>query len=380
MSGETRTSWLMLGAATVAVGVEAASNAMFAYDLGVWAVPAGGVTIRADGALLASASVAIAVMQAHSATAIVHHKQPAFSLAGGMLAVGLALSVGSMSAHMLKLQQHSMERAAAVVAKYEGVAGALRTAQAAYDRAKSEDEAARGRLSNLGAVRSVDAIDADINAARPDANAWRATKECTTLLHVASLAAACGRVLDLRAERAAVTDRAAVAQAAAIAGARLTTAREELDAANAKLADTPRPETPWPVRSFLAQALPWLMATAVITLSTFGFARAVRPVAPLAPAGPTPPAGTQVPPPRPARTSRPSSLATLLESLSSGSATVPGCSVDAEGWVDASQRQLAKALGLSNATVSRQLGVLRAQNSVATKIDNGRELIKWVKA
>ncbi len=374
---ESKVSWPMIGAASVAVAVEAASNALFAYDLGAVFATIGGVRVAIDGALLAAGSVAIAVVQALTASKLLRSREPR-RVPACVLAVCLAYSTGAMATHMLALQQRAHDRETAAVAHQARAEAARDTAKADHTRKAAEYARVAGRVQSAGETRAPSAIQAAIDAAPVPTSVLRATRQCTSGLADAGLRRACEPLLQLHSERETAGAREKLDGDFAVAKRDLDTAQQKLSAADARLADTPRPEAPWVVRTVLAQWLPWLMAIAIELCATLGFAYAARP-APAArreepPALSEPDAGTQ---PR-QRATKPTDLGELLDGLAAGAIVAPGCIVHPDGWVEASQRSLGAVLGVAAPTVSRQLADLEARKAIATKRVGRGQLIKYL--
>lgn len=373
-----RTSLLTLAAASVAVTMQAASNALYAYKLGGLAkVDVSGYPVAVDGALLAAGSVAVAVFQARAAASVVH-PAPGESrgLAAAIMLGCMCYSVGAMSAHVLQLQRVQQDAIAAERRVYDSAAATRDTAREAYSRAKASLQRRQQELAALGNPRAVSAIQADVEAVRIDPRHWRTSKQCSDNLHLNYIREACEPVLALYKERGAAASRADAARDVDTAARALATERGRLDAAERQLAATPRPTTPWEIERTLAAILPWTFAIVVELTGTFGFAAARRPV-PATPPAPESQTGSQPSQPRRRLAPRkPDGLHALLIGVADGTVSAPGCTVEADGWVTASGRQLAKVLGVAAPTVSRQIERMERDGIIAVKRANGGMQLK----
>jgi len=366
-----RVSWLMFGAACVSVAIEAASNALFAYELGgLVKATVYGLPLYVDGALLAAGSVAIAVFQAHAATEVIHRPPGArIGAAVVILAACLCYSTGAMTAHLLALQQRSFDKVAAERAKYDGAAREYQATRAARDRAEQEYTRAIGELARLGSPRAGTAIQAEIADARISPAVLRETNQCTERLDVARLREACEPLRKLYRERGDATRHAETMATAGEAKTALAERERELAAAVAALKEIPEPAAPWAARLWLAAGLPWIFAAVIELCATVGFALSRRPAAPT-------PSHKQVTPPGPStppvptgarRPTKPRDLAELIQSLCDGKTSAAGCTVTDDGWLSASQRDLAAVLGVAAATVSREIKRLKDAGTLATR-------------
>jgi hypothetical protein len=371
----TRINYGILAAACAAVVVEATSNALFAYELGGLArITIGGHDIAADGALLAVASVVIAVFQAHSATTLLERpNDPNRNWTALFLCVCLFYSTGAMASHILKMQQHAMDKEARARSLYDGAKRDRDAAAATVARLARDVEGGRDALAKVEKHRSLTAIQADIPGATPKPDAWKLSAQCTARLHEPWLREACAPMLRLYQERSEALEASTKAAAAETAKGQLATAEAARAAAELKLAGIDAPSDAWAVRVWLAQVLPWVVAVAIEICATLGFKQARRPAAPIAPDPPAPRS-----PPSRNQVAKPSTLGTLLADLSAGTASAPGCTVDADGWICGTLDDLGAVLGVKKATVSRDLANLKSQGLVATRPAGRRNEIKWL--
>lgn len=355
----------MILAAFVAVLAQSASNAIFAYELGgVFVATVYGVRIAVDGAVLAAGSVALAVFQAHTATALQREPVARRNPVAWVLLIGcMCYSLGAMSSHVLKLQRHQNKDIAVARQAYDAAAGNQRAAFEAYQTAKRAHDASVADLQRATAVRSVAEIQAEISSVRINPRAWRDTDQCSkfpTAWHKQK----CDPILDLYRERAAAASRTDRGADAAHARKRLDAAREKLAAANDGLRRAVKPEARWHAEMVLAQLLPWIVAIALELIGTFGFGFA---------GGKREPAKvTRRDEPRPAKPAKVDApagadeLHALLIGLQTGTVRAPECTT-ADGWLIAPQDVLARLLGVTGATISRKLKKLEQQGVIAVR-------------
>lgn len=256
-------------AATTAVAVSAACNALFGYRWGGLLMYRG---IAIDGALLAAAAIAGDIIKAGCLPAMMRARSWGHTIAP---ALGLILCI-SVSA----------TAAVGFIAELRAArTGGLAGQQGAYDRATAAYKAAGEELARLGPGRTAAEIEAAIAAAPVSPAMRRRTADCTDITKRSSQEG-CKPLLALRAEMAAAKRRAQ-------AEARRAEARRILDG-------TPRPADTEPQataiatafgldRAWVAGAIPLLLAAFVEALSVIGFALVKSlGAAPSAPPPPTP--------------------------------------------------------------------------------------------
>lgn len=367
-----RVAWAF--AAVFAVGVQATSNALFGYELadGMAPVEIGSAKLSAVGIGFAAMAVVIAVCQAMAAAALFRPGESKW-LAAAIVIPCMVASIASVVSHVLAFQQARLERGAAAEAAYSS-AKAIRDARRQEHADATKVHATReAELSKRPAGRGLSEIDADLAGVRVAADAWKASAQCTRI-NDQWTGSACEPVLRLRAEKAAAVERYSIAQSVEAEAARVLAAAKGLEEAERDLGRTPAPAAPWPVRVFLAQMLPWVLAIVVELCGTLGFVMAERAKRPTR--QPSLPQADPSPAPTQPAARHASDLGALLESLSSGKMTAPGCSVGPDGWIDASQPTLAKLLNVTAPTISRQMDSLEAHQIVATRKQGNRKQIK----
>lgn len=380
MTGTPRISWPIAGAACVAVLIEAASNAMFAYSLGYYRATVFGLSVLVDGALLALGSVAVAVFQANLATGILQRQKGApLWLPLGVLIVCLGYSVGAMASHLLEMQRRRGDALALPAGAHAAARGGQANAQRAYDDAAAAIDRTGQELARLGTPRAAAVIRAEITGARVALSVTQSSKGCTENLGQDWIAAGCSTLLAMRRDLASAEKAEQLAERQAAQRKELVPLAKDLQDARERLAGEHAPSAPSAFEAMLSQVLPWAFAVAVMLCGTFGFAAASRPakVQPPAPAVPVvPPAASPAPLPRPRAPAKPSSLSDLLQGLTDGTTTAPGCAMLPDGWIDAPQRALANVLGISPGTVCRGLQALEASGSLAVRVVGRKSHLK----
>lgn len=366
----------MLGAACVSVAAEAASNALFAYELGGLAyAEIRGVRFAVDGALLAGVSVALATFQAHAATSLMAPEAPNRRANAAVLGVCLAYSIGAMASHTLKLQQASLDRETRERRVYESARADTTAAEAAAARALAEYQRREAAAIGSANVRPVATIDADLAALKIRPDTWKLTDRCTARLDISWAREACEPALALYRERTAAAKATGDVSGFATARAELDRAERAAADARAKLSAIAAPSDPWKIRVVLAMALPWVVTIALELCATLGFGLARRPPARPAPVDAAP---IDPPTPRARHPPRPSTLAALLEGVMAGTTSAPGCTITADGWIDASQRELGTLLGCTAATVCREIEALETAGRIARRKIGRKQQIKMI--
>lgn len=371
-----RVAWAC--AAVVAVSVQAASNALFAYELadGMAPVAIGGAKLSAIGLGFASMAVVIAVSQAMAAAE--------FFRPGGTkwLAACIALpcmvaSIASVVSHVLAFQQARLERGAAADAAFASARNIRDARKTERDDAVKAHARAEAELAKRPPGRGISEIEADLAAVRVAPDAWRASNQCTRIADRWT-GSACEPVLNLRAEKAAAVERYGLATAVQAEADKVASAYKALEEAERDLGRAPKPETPWPVRVFLAQMLPWVLAVVVELCGTLGFVMAERAKprpAPRAPAPSAPTTPTNPAPPSPVARHA-TDLGVLLQNIATGKTTAAGVTITADGWIDASQAALGRVLGVTAPTISRQLGALESNGVIETRKQGNRSQVR----
>lgn len=350
----------LFAASTVALFAVAASNALFAYELGGSFIVDG---VPVDGVLLASASVALAIFQADRAAAAIRGDRTAWLF----LAICLTYSLGAMASHVMQLQS---DRARVDV-----------SARVKYNDAKAERDRRRAELDAIGVARSVAEISA-AEAIAPVPEAIRRRSGGCVDVTEAETRRMCGPLLDLRAERARADRRAEI--------------EPKLTSAEAKLEKLEPPAERSAVGETVRAVLPWVFAIALEFLETFGFglAFAAKPARPEAPrparifvedngtaAGPPVP---PVKPVQPARALKGSAgaegLYRLLDRIEAGTGIIPTAIVQPDGWISAGQSEIGGALGVSKTTVNNWLSHLVGAGRVQKRIDGRNVSLKIIRA
>lgn len=342
-------------AAIVATAAEAASNALFAYELGGhFPVTAYGVTVPLDAAALGAVAVAIAIFQARAATLLF---RDGVQLVPALFLVAcVTYSSGAMSAHLFKLQRLQADREADARRGYTLAETALRDAAAERDRLAAE-------LAGLGSPRPVAEIKAAMDAADVPARIFSRSVQCTDITEDRTREA-CKPITDLRQELGRAYRAAELAPEIATAAGKVERSRKALAGIQA-------PAVPSARERFLADWLPWLFAGVIELTATFGFALAYRPAPrrPRVAATPDPVPAAPTPSPTPKRPVRAAGLdvAGAVEKIRAGGLDVPGARVVADGWVELSQRALGEALGVSASTVNTHVAAAVAANRLAKR-------------
>ena len=323
---------LLLGA-SIAVAVEAASNAAFAWKLGGrLSVPIAGVQVPLDSSFLGAIAVGVALFQANSATRIVHG--PDRGIAAAFFVPCLAVSASCMFLHVTELQRWHANR---------------EPNAKPYERLEKEYRRLEGELSGLGTPRPGDVITAEIRSYPIPERVWKDTDQCTKKLQDETNARTCAPVNKLYVERA---NRSRIAELEP----KLVELRATLDAMAKPDTVEKSPAEAWAIAFF-----PWLFAGVVELLATFGFAYARRasrssdtPPTPRKPPQGMNGHGPTVTPPKSAG-SRAKDIRSILDDVSAGRIQVPGSKVYPDGSVYAPQSALGTVAGTSKATVNREL-------------------------
>ena len=347
---------VLFAAASIALAVESASNALFVYGFGQFPVALGGVAFLADGALMAAGSASIAAFQAHAADKLINGKANR-GAAVVFLSACIAYSGGAMAYHLFKLQREHGAKEAAAAAEY-------RLARGEFDSLSSE-------MDTLGNPRPVAVVTAEQGGARPEFKTWRATRECTEATEPASKDA-CSRYLELSQE---------IGRAA-----RKIELQPKLDKSRLRLEKLTPPTEKSAFESALTAWLPWAFALAIGLCGTFGFALSRR-----APASASPAAGRRAPPdptpgPATAAGEAPSApaprasgdLAATVAELAAGSLSLPGAVVLQDGWVKVAQDTLGRHLGVSKTTVNNRIKALRAAGRLDVRTDASGSALKAI--